>query len=61
MPGNILKVYYISAAKAPRDMVTYTEWWYNTSYHSTIRMTPFETLYGIKPPQLALGLYQQSM
>lgn len=26
------------------------EWWYNTTYHSTIKMTPFEALYGYQPP-----------
>ncbi|KAJ0545001.1 putative nucleotidyltransferase, Ribonuclease H [Helianthus annuus] len=26
------------------------EWWYNTTWHSTIRMTPFKALYGIDPP-----------
>jgi hypothetical protein len=24
------------------------KWWYNTSYHTTIRMTPFEAVYGQK-------------
>jgi hypothetical protein len=26
------------------------EWWYKTSYHTTIHMTPFEAVYGKKPP-----------
>ncbi|XP_042017275.1 uncharacterized protein LOC121765260 [Salvia splendens] len=26
------------------------EYWYNTTYHSSIRMTPFEALYGFPPP-----------
>jgi hypothetical protein len=26
------------------------EWWYNTSYHTTTRMTPFEAVYGQNPP-----------
>jgi hypothetical protein len=25
------------------------EWWYNTSYHTTTHMTPFEAIYGQKP------------
>jgi hypothetical protein len=28
------------------------EWWYNTSYHITTRMTPFEAVYGHKPPSV---------
>ncbi|KAM0053973.1 putative nucleotidyltransferase, Ribonuclease H [Helianthus debilis subsp. tardiflorus] len=26
------------------------EWWYNTTWHSAIKMTPFKALYGIDPP-----------
>ncbi|PKI45685.1 hypothetical protein CRG98_034001 [Punica granatum] len=26
------------------------EWWYNTTYHSSTRVTPFEGLYGFQPP-----------
>jgi hypothetical protein len=28
------------------------EWWYNTTYHTTTRMTPFEAVYGHKPPSV---------
>ena len=36
------------------------EWWYNTTYHTAIQMSPFEALYGMKPPQLVLGVYSHS-
>jgi len=28
------------------------EWWYNTSAHSSTRVTPFEAVYGFAPPTL---------
>jgi hypothetical protein len=28
------------------------EWWYNTSYHTTTCMTPFEAVYGKNPPSV---------
>lgn len=26
------------------------EWWYNNTYHSSLRLTPYEALYGQEPP-----------
>jgi hypothetical protein len=31
------------------------EYWYNTNFHSALKQTPFEALYGYSPPQLPLG------
>jgi hypothetical protein len=28
------------------------EWWYNTSYHTTTHMTPFEQVYRKTPPSV---------
>nr|XP_009775422.1 PREDICTED: uncharacterized protein LOC104225346 [Nicotiana sylvestris] len=38
---------------SPKDWSKYlplTEWWYNTTYYSTIKCTPYEALYGQKSP-----------
>jgi translation initiation factor IF-1 len=29
------------------------EWWYNTSFHTALKMTPFQAFYGFPPPQVA--------
>ncbi|KAK6162149.1 hypothetical protein DH2020_001990 [Rehmannia glutinosa] len=34
--------------------LVFAEYWYNTSYHSAIKMSPFEALYGYKPTPLAI-------
>ena len=33
------------------------KWWYNSTYHSSLTITPFEALFGYKPVPLPLGPY----
>lgn len=42
-----------SAADAPQTWSKWlplAEWWYNTTFHSAIKCTPFEIVYGQPPP-----------
>jgi len=36
------------------------EWWYNTSFHTTTKMTPFMALYGYWPPSITSHLRENS-
>lgn len=41
-------------------VVAMVEWWYNTTYHHSLKTSPFNAQYGYSPPQLALGPYLQT-
>ena len=36
------------------------EWWYNTSFHTAAKMTPFMALYGYHPPSITSYLRENS-
>ena len=42
------------------QVVTLVEWWYNTSFHTVAKMTPFMALYGYHPPSITSYLRENS-
>ena len=34
------------------EWLALVEFWFNTNFHTAIKLTPYETLYGIPPPKL---------
>ncbi|XP_049353866.1 uncharacterized protein LOC125818385 [Solanum verrucosum] len=52
--NRILETYLrCFCSDSPKEWSSYlplAEWWYNTTYHTAIKCTPYEVLYGQKPP-----------
>ena len=49
--------HYLRAFAADRpqawvDWLPLAEFWFNTNFHSSLKLTPFEALYGYPPPKL---------
>lgn len=38
------------------ELIHWAEWWYNTTFHSAIKMTPFQAVYGNPPPSIPMYL-----
>jgi hypothetical protein len=49
---NYLRCFAQDTPKNWTYWLPWAEYWYNTSWHSTIKMTPFEAIYGVPPPWL---------
>lgn len=44
---------YFQQPKKWHNWLALAKWWYNTSFHTSLKMTPFQALYGSPPPMLA--------
>lgn len=52
---NYLRCMTTSRPTQWKQWLPAAEWWYNTNFHTGLRYTPFEALYGCSPPQLSIG------
>jgi transposase InsO family protein len=50
---NYLRFMCFTTPKRWYYWLSLAEWWYNTSYHTSLNLTPFQALYGFPPPQVA--------
>lgn len=50
--GSYLRCMCADNPHSWKNWLTLAEWWYNTNYHTGIKMTPFEACFGYKPLQL---------
>jgi hypothetical protein len=44
-----------------KSLLSMAEWWYNTSFHTSLKMTPFQALYGFPPPLITEGIILDSI
>lgn len=50
---NYLRCMAFTSPKKWHHYMSDGEWWYNTSFHTSMGMTPFQALNGIPPPMVA--------
>ena len=48
-----LRCYCHEEQKRWKEYISWAEYWYNTSHHASINMSPFEVMYGRPPPMLS--------
>jgi hypothetical protein len=53
VPRNLFVMFCIRSTTPMGSMATLAKWWYNTTYHGATKMSPYEVVYGQKPPLVA--------
>ena len=52
---NYLRSMLIAQPQRWTKRLSLAQWWYNSNFHSSLKTSPFQALYGYPPPQLSLG------
>ncbi|WVZ83700.1 LOW QUALITY PROTEIN: hypothetical protein U9M48_030821 [Paspalum notatum var. saurae] len=50
---NYLRCMCFTSSKCWQHWLSLAEWWYNTSYHTSLNLTPFQAQYGFPPPMVS--------
>jgi transposase InsO family protein len=50
---NYLRCMSFTEPKKWSSWLSLAEWWYNTTYHTSLKCTPFQALYGYPPPLIS--------
>nr|ABA97403.1 retrotransposon protein, putative, unclassified [Oryza sativa Japonica Group] len=58
---NYLCCMTFTKPKKWKSLLAYAEWWYNTSFHTALGMTPYQAIHGVPPPLLAESLLSPSL
>jgi hypothetical protein len=53
MPQKLFEMHDILRTKKWISWLHLAEWWYNSNYHTSLKCTPFEALYGYPPPLIS--------
>lgn len=43
------------------SLQSHAEWWYNTNFHTSLGMSPYQALHGVKPPLVAEHMLPSSL
>ncbi|XP_030939733.1 uncharacterized protein LOC115964592 [Quercus lobata] len=49
---HYLRAFAVDRPHSSVDWLPLVEFWFNTNYHTSIKLTPFEALYGYPPPKV---------
>jgi hypothetical protein len=55
---SYLKCFVHACPSHWKQWLTLADFWYNTSFHTSLNTTPFEVLYGQKPRHLGIDVVQ---
>ena len=58
---NYLRCMTTSRPTQWKQWLPASEWWYNTYFHTGLRCTPFEELYGYTPPHFSVGPFLETV